>query len=343
MKRSTWKKRALASALALTMAASVLPTAGFATGGTGTGTTLADTGDLVMNKTATLENDGTYTINLEAYATGQVISSVSTTPTDIVLLLDVSGSMEDGNLTLTDENSYTSYTGRVVSAAKNTSLRHKCEDGTYGTIHWTQSSYWGATRYRFYCDHCGASRKHDVRLGIGNVAADWNLYEPRTTTMSSMEALQYAVDNFIDGVAERNAALTDPSQRHRISLVKFAGTESALVGDDTYRESGYTYNYTQIVKNLTTVDAAGAANLKATVDGLEPGGATSADYGMNRAAAALEKSDDGRNKVIILFSDGEPTHGNEFERSVANRAILKAYEQKNNQQVLTVTTLTHSP
>lgn len=336
MKRSTWKKRALASALALTMAASVLPTAGFAAGGSGTGTPLADTGDLVLNKTAKLENDGTYTINLEAYATGEVISTVSTTPLDIVLLLDVSGSMEKYDMTTTtDEDNYTLYTGPVKNAYSDPTLRHKCPDGTYHQIRWTDTSFGLMTRYRFYCDYCGYTRKDDVWFNANDpVAEDWQLYSNGGEIISRMEALKYSVDNFIDGVAERNAALTDPNQRHRISLVKFAGNEKNTVGDDWYSEYGNQYNYTQIVKNLTTVDAAGAANLKAAVDGLEPGGATSADYGMNRAAAALEKSDDGRNKVIILFSDGEPTHGNEFENSVANRAILKAYEQKNNQRVL---------
>lgn len=99
MKRSTFKKRALASVLALTMAASVLPAAGFATG-EDTVPSTGDTGDssgLHLNKTAKLEDDGTYTINLEAYATGEVTVETSTMvkPTDIVLVLDQSGSMTD--------------------------------------------------------------------------------------------------------------------------------------------------------------------------------------------------------------------------------------------------------
>lgn len=48
---------------------------------------------LVTTKTATLNTDGTYTISIESYTTGTVTTSTKTTPVDIVLVLDQSGSM----------------------------------------------------------------------------------------------------------------------------------------------------------------------------------------------------------------------------------------------------------
>lgn len=48
---------------------------------------------LVTTKTATLNPDGTYTISIESYTTGTVTTSTKTTPVDIVLVLDQSGSM----------------------------------------------------------------------------------------------------------------------------------------------------------------------------------------------------------------------------------------------------------
>lgn len=50
-----------------------------------------------FSKTATANNDGTYTITLEAYATGSQVTSTITkdVPTDIILVLDQSGSMDD--------------------------------------------------------------------------------------------------------------------------------------------------------------------------------------------------------------------------------------------------------
>jgi hypothetical protein len=62
-------------------------------------TTTQPEGDIYLNKTAVLQADGTWTITLEAYATGTVKSEVRTqvTPTDIILVLDQSGSMENSS------------------------------------------------------------------------------------------------------------------------------------------------------------------------------------------------------------------------------------------------------
>ena len=48
---------------------------------------------LYLSKTATAENDGIYKIRLEAYTTGEVTTTTTTVPVDIVLVLDQSGSM----------------------------------------------------------------------------------------------------------------------------------------------------------------------------------------------------------------------------------------------------------
>lgn len=52
---------------------------------------------MVIHKTATANSDGSYTIELEAYATGESITTTVTEdiPTDIVLVLDQSGSMNE--------------------------------------------------------------------------------------------------------------------------------------------------------------------------------------------------------------------------------------------------------
>ena len=48
---------------------------------------------LKLSKEATANNDGTYTIRMEAYTTGKVITTTKMVPVDIVLVLDQSGSM----------------------------------------------------------------------------------------------------------------------------------------------------------------------------------------------------------------------------------------------------------
>ena len=81
--------RLLAALMALACVLTLLPGAAMAAGDDG--------GKMVVNKTATLEDDGTYTINLSAYATGRTTTETIKTgkPLDIVLVLDQSGSMAD--------------------------------------------------------------------------------------------------------------------------------------------------------------------------------------------------------------------------------------------------------
>lgn len=335
MKRSTFKKRALASVLALTMAASVLPTAGFATGGTGTGTTLADTGNLELSKTATLEDDGTYTINLEAFSTGEVTTVSTQTPTDIVLVLDVSGSMDD-NFTYTSGQQWTSVRDKFGTTNGPTDVYHHCPDGSYSPVEWTEWGGWWATgRHRYVCTNCHASRKWDTPTRLEHIPGEgdddsWNLwrYTDITETKAKLPALKEAVNSFLAGVADENAAISDTNLQHQVAIVKFASEYTkSNIGNDTYYSGtpsyGY-YNYTQTVSGMTTVTSENLSELTATVNSLDAGGATAADKGLQMAQDILENTDTGRNKVVILFTDGEPTYGSSFESSVANAAVSTA-------------------
>lgn len=73
--------------------------------------------NLVMNKTVQLEDDGTYTINLEAYAKGQVSTETvkRVIPADIVLVLDQSGSMEQSSIDGIPSDTYTEVTDSLTN------------------------------------------------------------------------------------------------------------------------------------------------------------------------------------------------------------------------------------
>ena len=75
-----------------------------------------------VSKTAIRNNDGTYTITLEAYATGSQVTSTITEdiPTDIILVLDQSGSMADD----IGQVQYTAYTGNNTQNKSNYEKRH---------------------------------------------------------------------------------------------------------------------------------------------------------------------------------------------------------------------------
>ena len=88
------KKRMLAMMMAIVMVMTLLPTSALAAGGDGEPS--ETNSGAVFSKTATQDpKDGTVKITLEAWATGQTVTTTKQQPLDIVLVLDQSGSMAE--------------------------------------------------------------------------------------------------------------------------------------------------------------------------------------------------------------------------------------------------------
>lgn len=146
----------------------------------------------------------------------------------------------------------------------------------------------------------------------------------RTDSTKRIDALKAAANSFIDEIAARNAGISEADQRHSVAVVKFSGDKTDLVGNDTYRNGRYTYNYSQVMQGLTVVDTNGAYNLKAKVNAISPAGATRSDYGLELAQSQLEGGRAGARKVVVFFTDGKPTKLSDFDSSVASNAITAA-------------------
>lgn len=144
----------------------------------------------------------------------------------------------------------------------------------------------------------------------------------KTDRTKRLDALKKAVKAFLDEAANTNTEAG--SELVRVGLVKFAGNEKDEIGDDTYRSGGYTYNYSQIVSDLT----ADMNGLKNKVSKLKAAGATRADNGFNLAAKMMGSARTDAKKVVIFFADGSPTSSSGFEGKVANKAVEAAKELK---------------
>lgn len=272
-----------------------------------------DTGSGVkLDKTVTgPDADGNYTVRLEAYATGEQTTTVSTKPCDIVLVLDVSGSMDED-------------LGSVSKTAADKELGQI--EGYY-----YYNSRWGRYDIRYNPQTRQWEAKDNwVQTGLFSWQGyyDWQTCSETTFYYSKLSALKSAVNTFIDQVAAKEAA---DGVKHQISIVKFAGKTTKDVGNDMYDVwPTNTYNYSQIVKGLTDAKD-GQSTLKSAVNALSAGGVTRADYGMQHAQSILSNRSADRKdatKVVVMFTDGEPTNGNQFETSVANGAIGAAKSLK---------------
>lgn len=66
-----------------------------------------------------------------------------------------------------------------------------------------------------------------------------------------IDALKTAANNFLDAAKKQNDGIEDPAKQIQVSIVKFAGDKTKQVGNNTYQDGGYKYNYSQIMRNLT--------------------------------------------------------------------------------------------
>ena len=142
-----------------------------------------------------------------------------------------------------------------------------------------------------------------------------------------IDALKNAANAFIDEIATQNASISDASKQHQVSIVKFAGEKSNKVGNDTYREGRYTYNYSQVMKNMTACSETTKSSFKDTINAIKPAGATNAAAGMELAQGQTSKRSDAK-KIVIFFTDGTPTTQSDFSDEVASDAISAAKTMK---------------
>lgn len=320
----TWK-RALALVLALVMALSLVALPSFAAGEedsvgndgmpyieeNGHGGTVTKDG-LVMSKTIKKTGDSQFLLTLEAYATGSTTTTTTTDPVDIVLVLDVSGSMKDS---ISDKNDY--YETYSIDT-----------DGTY---YYKDNN--GQYQQAYYCEggstHDGGwyTEKHSNRLFGFGAHHDGRRLPPKTSsadtagiqfyTRMKIDVLRSAVKGFVNSVSAK-------SPDSNIAIVKFGAEINNEIGND-FNGSGW--NYTQIVKELTP--ASNAEALNTAVDGLQAAGYTPSYLGLQLANEIIQKDPNkDRQKVVVLFTDGEPndydhrTDG--FTPAAANQAIANS-------------------
>lgn len=147
----------------------------------------------------------------------------------------------------------------------------------------------------------------------------------RNDNTKRIDALKKAANDFVTTIAEQNQGISDSSKQHQVSIVKFSGKKSAAVGNDTYREDGYTYNYSQVMKTMSP--CTDAAAFTSTINSIRPAGATRADNGLQLAQSQTSNREDAK-KIVIFFTDGSPTSTSGFESGVASEAVSAAKAMK---------------
>lgn len=303
-----------------------------------------DKGGLVYSKQRQGPNaDGEYTIYLKTFVTGTVTTEQVSIPSDIILVLDVSGSMNESM------NQNTQY----VSAGRKNWSYQEIKNSTTQYYYKSNSNY-----YQVYAAEDYNAINYFTGRQVGTLAYNSLNAELYTIKDTRLDALKEAVEYFINQIA---ADATEHGYDNNIAIVKFSSNtyapkqddEDAEVtdetsmaeGDDSFADIKQGYipnwhaNYTQIVKGFKSATSS-KAELISAVNGLHASGATAADFGMRKAELLIKslynKDDETNelvpqrtsNKIVVLFTDGDPTHGSSFDPSVATTTIVTAKKIK---------------
>lgn len=188
-----------------------------------------------------------------------------------------------------------------------------------------------------------ANQKNNIPLGIVLVLdVSGSMEDPITSTDTTkrITILKDSINQFIESFAKNNSKINQANKQSRISIIKFSGDKSDKVGNETYKNSQFTYNYTQVMSNFFTVTNENKAKLEDVVNSISPAGATRSDYAMELALKQIEqsKNDESRKyakRIVFFVTDGQPTTLSNFDDDVANKAITTSKKIKKDAEVYT--------
>ena len=225
-------------------------------------TTRATDKGVVTSKTAAKNADGTYTITLEAYATGsKVISEIQKdVPTDIVLVLDQSGSMTDDMGTVT----YEQYSSRYSTNAGNYDRRHnggsanlwyKLGDGSYVSVSVSRQEKWTYTQLG---NLKNGKPAFGGDKGYSQYADDGNLYEKvdteykKVTVTRELNGFEYTYTYTFDDGSKVVSSGYNNAPNLGAHYPLYAGS----------MDYEYTYTYTDSTGAVQTIGTSTGASTK---------------------------------------------------------------------------------
>lgn len=248
------------------------------------------------DKTVSVKDYNARTYQVDLTASSKATQTVTkTTPYDIVMVLDTSGSMGD-NL-----YKYTEYTG-TLNANQNKYFV-KTDDKIYQSLNY-YSGYYGDS-YWYYKD----ANSNIVKVTQGGSTKIYT----RTSDGTKMAALQNAAKAFVSNVEQKN-----PDSR--ISIVSFSGSASIKKSNEKY--------LLRVGDSKATIDSwiehLGANGATNTADGFEKAKKVFSSSGK---WAGVNQTD-GRKKMVVFLTDGVPTEHSSYDDDVAKDAVEYASEIK---------------
>ena len=297
---------------------------------------------LVLNKSVSTTDSTNYKITMEAYTTGSVSSSEEPIPTDFILVLDQSRSMEQQDFI----SGYSQVTGNdrknsnLYNLASQGKLFGKVGDAYYPiTVSIVAGDRANNRVYRYILN--GVSKES---TGDNTNFTDYTVYTP-SSYIKRTAALQQAAHAFVNEVEDSAGGTIN----HRIAVVGFSnkasnnyGATGLYIGSSFYTYDASTNSaqskYTSAFQDMN--DSADVTRVENSIDQVDnvisaSGTYTNPDLGFIIANGIFYNNpvtSGQRNRVVVFFTDGRPnnsTDQNNFDASLAATTIDKAYDTKN--------------
>lgn len=266
---------------------------------------------LELTKTTSQRNaDGTYTITLEAFTTGTVTPGEAT-PSDIILVLDLSTSMDEefSNTPAVYEEVYS------AELVQGNPYYIKNSNGSYSSVSWCSSCKKWTSGCGGFIWHSAGTPYTPKASSADTSNRQFYKIKEGTGQVSRLEALKIAMTSFVQQVA-------DQSTQDNIAIVGFENASTRFTGQS---------NATAFVDATSSEQT--LLNIIAGFDysDLEP----ATEHGKGMALAddifdAQTKDYTNRNKVVVMVTDGEPEPMNSgnWSSRIVSQAIEESYELK---------------
>lgn len=307
---------------------------------------------MAVNKTSVYNEDtGAYDITLEAYATGsKIISTVtSDVPTDVILVLDQSGSMGDDMGQLV----YTAYSGNTRQNSnlyeKQDNLWYKLSDGSYVAVTVTSytpitngrnNNWWSGSRYtnlwgnkdNLYAKINGEYQKVTVSRSDYGINPTYTYTLPNGTKIASSQGNDAAptISDTDDGYLYL-ASIDTTQTVYTYTYTDASGTVQTIgtsTGDSTNFTAATLYSRSTTDSGITRLEA--LKNAAATF-------ANSVEEKAKGADGVLGTEDDISHRIAVVGFASKSGYGNNTELlSIAGRnsgSVGVAYHNITNQNL----------
>lgn len=267
--------------------------------------------ELTYDKTAEIADYNNRTYNITLSASSTVTNTTKAEPVDVIMVLDRSGSM------LFPSSLKQVASNKTITTNRTTGLNSLDGNGPYYAISDPKGT---ATVYKlhkvnnvwYYVDASYSTNGTVVpnqafKLRSEDTSVYYTIYEADDPNRR-LEYLQSAVNSFVSQLGEY-------SPESRVGVVQFCAEANNLTN------------------GFVALDASGVASITNAVSNISTAGGTRQDLGLKYANEMLSDSSSGREKIVILVTDGAP---NPYSADVIGKVKSQASTIRNKATLMTV-------